>query len=56
MYIVLAVLGLLSALIGLPLLLAQDNMGVGAIVFGIFLVTLARLIQADRHHSKSMGE
>lgn len=55
MYIVLAVLGLLAALAGL-LMLTQATTGVGAIAFGVFLVALARVIQAERHHSKTMGE
>ncbi len=55
MYIVLAVLGILAAIAGL-LMLTQGSMGVGAIAFGVFLVALARLVQAERHHSKTMGE
>lgn len=54
MYILLAVLGLLAALAG-ALMLTKATMGVGVIAFGIFLVALARVIQAERHQAQIMG-
>lgn len=53
MYVLLAVLGLIVALVG-ALMLTQATLGVGVIAFGIFLVALARVIQADRHQTQML--
>ncbi|AWH21864.1 hypothetical protein C1933_11925 [Stenotrophomonas sp. ZAC14D2_NAIMI4_6] len=55
MYIFLAVVGLLAALVG-ALMLTKATMGVGVIAFGIFLAALARIIQAERHQAQLLGK
>ncbi|WP_416058404.1 hypothetical protein [Stenotrophomonas maltophilia] len=55
MYIFLAVVGLLAALVG-ALMLTKATMGVGVIAFGIFLAALARIIQAERHQAQLLNK
>jgi len=54
MHIVLIVIAILTAIAG-ALMLTQATMGVGVIAFGIFLVALARVVQAERHHSQLLN-
>ncbi len=54
MHIVLVVLAILVAIAG-ALMLTQATMGVGVIAFGIFLIALARVVQAERQHSQLLG-
>ncbi|MGR4897523.1 hypothetical protein ACIPR8_19990 [Stenotrophomonas sp. LARHCG68] len=51
MYILLAVLGLFAAIVG-GLMLTPATLGVGVIALGIFLVAVARVIQADNHQAQ----
>lgn len=53
MYVLLAALGLLAAIAGAAML-TQATLGVGVIALGIFLVALARVIQAERHQAQIM--
>jgi ABC-type enterochelin transport system permease subunit len=54
MHIVLIVIAILTAIAG-ALMLTQATMGVGVIAFGIFLAALARVVQAERHHSQLLN-
>lgn len=54
MYIVLVVLAILVVIAG-GLMLTQATMGVGVIAFAIFLIALARVVQAERHHAQPLG-
>lgn len=54
MYIVLVVLAILVVIAG-GLMLTQATMGVGVIAFAIFLIALARVVQAERHQAQLLG-
>ncbi len=51
MYIFLVVVAILTAIVG-ALMLTPATVGIGVIAFGIFLIALARVVQAERHQAQ----
>lgn len=54
MYIFLVVIAILTAIAG-AVMLTPATLGVGVIAFGIFLIALARVVQAERHQAQLLG-
>lgn len=54
MYIFLVVVAILTAIAG-AVMLTPATLGVGVIAFGIFLIALARVVQAERHQAQLLG-